>query len=91
MNKIHIKYEFTDEIGNSFNSESNINLNEYDSVLMELSSSFNTFLQQIGFTYFDKEYILMKSLDEKEYEILEDYLEQVRTESKTEIKKDNIK
>lgn len=78
-NRIAIKFEFTDENKNFYSAESKIAVfDEFESVLDELGMAFNTFLKQAGYTYFDKEYILMKSLDGEEYEALAEYLEEFR-------------
>lgn len=78
-NRISIKFEFTDENKNFYSAESRVEvLDEFASVLDELGMAFNNFLKQAGYTYFDKEYLLMKSLDADEYEILDSYLEEYR-------------
>lgn len=77
--KISIKFELTDENQNFFSAESRVEVfEEFASVLDELGMAFNNFLKQAGYTYFDKEYILMKSLDGEEYEALLEYLEEYR-------------
>lgn len=78
-NRIAIKFELTDENQNFFSAESRIEVfEEFASVLDELGMAFNNFLKQAGYTYFDKEYLLMKSLDGEEYEALLEYLEEYR-------------
>lgn len=78
-NKISIKFELTDENQNFFSAESRITVfEEFASVLDELGMAFNNFLKQAGYTFFDKEYLLMKSLDGEEYEALLEYLEEYR-------------
>lgn len=78
-NRIAIKFEFTDENKNFYSAESKVEvLDEFASVLDELGMAFNNFLKQAGYTFFDKEYILMKSLDAEEYEALAEYLEEYR-------------
>jgi len=78
-NMISIKFEHTDENGCFFSAESKVEpMEEFGGVLGELGMAFNTFLRQIGYTFFNKDYILMKSLDEEEYEALESYLEEYR-------------
>lgn len=78
-NRIAIKFELTDENQNFFSAESRVEVfEEFASVLDELGMAFNNFLKQAGYTYFDKEYLLMKSLDGEEYEALLEYLEEYR-------------
>lgn len=78
-NRISIKFELTDENQNFFSAESRVEVfEEFASVLDELGMAFNNFLKQAGYTYFDKEYLLMKSLDGEEYEALLEYLEEYR-------------
>lgn len=87
-NRIAIKFELTDENQNFFSAESRIEVfEEFASVLDELGMAFNNFLKQAGYTYFDKEYLLMKSLDGEEYEALLKYLEEYR-KRKAETKND---
>lgn len=78
-NRIAIKFELTDENQNFFSAESRVEVfEEFASVLDELGMAFNNFLKQAGYTYFDKEHLLMKSLDGEEYEALLGYLEEYR-------------
>lgn len=75
---ISIKFEHTDEEGCYFSAESKFKVyEEYCGTLEELGKSFNVFLRQIGYA-FDKDYILMKSIDIEEYEVLSDFLEEYR-------------
>lgn len=89
-NKISIKFEFTDENNNFYSAESRMEVfDEFASVLDELGMAFNNFLKQAGYTYFDKEYLLMKSLDGDEYEALEAYLEEYRARANTKKETEN--
>lgn len=81
-NKISIKFEHTDEYGNFFSAESRVEPFDEYGVLGELGQAFNIFLRQAGYTFFDKNYILMKSLDEDEYNALELYLDEYRKRGK---------
>lgn len=79
--RISIKFEHTDENGYFYSAESKFEVfdgfNGFDSPLDELGRAFNIFLRQVGYA-FDKEYILMESIDAEEYEALAEYLEEYR-------------
>ena len=75
---ISIKFVHTDNNGDFYSAETRIGARDgFETTLDALGRAFNSFLKQIGYA-FDKEYILMRSLDGDEYDALENYLAEYR-------------
>lgn len=74
-----IKFELIDENGFHYVAESTINiLSDIEpSPLDILGKQFATFLRQAGYSM-EKQYLLMRSVDEEEYEYLENCLNEYR-------------
>ena len=77
MLKIGFTYEDTD-INCSFSSESCVEIiDDFETDYSFIGRQLNTFLKQCGYAR-DGEYMLMDSLTEYEYELLADYLAEIR-------------
>lgn len=79
-NSVHVEFAIESDIERY---EANSTLECCENCLMFISEQFNTFLKQAGFDM-PNNFILMKSLTEEEYYMLEEYLENIRSEGEYE-------
>lgn len=72
-----IRFEYTDEFGNHYEARTVADSLYDGNILMDLGMCFNTFLRQLTFPR-DNDLIFMKDVNEEEYEMLLDALDDYR-------------
>ena len=83
--KIRIKFEFTDEYGNNYVSETTteVYVDMGETHLMVIGEQLNTFLKQCGYAR-KNDYMFMKDITEEECDALADYLKELRNKNNEE-------
>ena len=83
--KIRIKFEFTDEYGNNYVSETTteVYVDMGETPLMVIGEQLNTFLKQCGYIR-KNDYMFMKDITEEERDALADYLKELRNKNNEE-------
>ena len=76
--RIQIDFHYKNEDGDEYSQQSNRPIHaEFDSELDVIGMQLNSFLKQMGY-YRQNEYIFMKDVSGEEYELLEEYLNEIR-------------
>lgn len=85
IERCKIRLEHENEFGDVYKMEIIEEIHDpYESIINKFGRSFNVFLKQCGYEYFDKDTLLMQSITYEESEILSDFLAQYRAENRGE-------